>query len=405
MKYDVIVIGAGAAGMFCAVEAARRGRRVLIIDHAKAPGEKIRISGGGRCNFSNLEITPERFLSQNQHFAISPLARFTQWDFIARVDAAGIAWHEKTLGQLFCDGSSRQIIDLLVHDLKNAGAEMKLQTSAANIRRQGDGFALELDGQAATCSSLVIASGGKSIPKMGATSFGYRVAEQFGLPVVETRPALVPLTFGDKDLEGMRALSGVSVEASVVTKQAHFDEGMLFTHRGLSGPSILQISSYWREGDAILVDLCAGQNCAEILVAMRQSHGRQSIKNALATLVPERLAAQITLRSGLVGNLADQNNAKLDALHEAVHSWVLWPTGTEGYRTAEVTLGGVDTSALDNKTMEARQVPGSISSGKSWMSRDGLAATTSNGPGHRVGSRVRSARPASGPLWPVCQTP
>lgn len=357
MKLDVIVIGAGAVGLFCAAEAARLGRRVLLIDHAKAPGEKIRISGGGRCNFTNLDISPEKFLSKNQRFAISALSRFTQWDFISRVDAAGIAWHEKTLGQLFCDGSSKQIIDMLVDELRRAGGQLTLNTTAERIEQTGNGFSLRINGEAAICESLVIATGGKSIPKMGASGFGYQVARDFGLPIVETRPALVPLTFGERDLADMRELSGVSVEAAVTCGTTRFEEGLLFTHRGLSGPSVLQISSYWREGDEIRIDLAAGRNTQEELSATRQSLGRQSLKNALCMVLPERLSGQVVTRSGLTGNLADQNNAKLTQLHDAVHDWRVRPIGSEGYRTAEVTLGGVDTDALDGKTMEVKTVP------------------------------------------------
>lgn len=358
MTFDAIIIGAGAAGMFCAAEAGRRGRRVLLVDHAKAPGEKIRISGGGRCNFTNLEIGPERFLSQNKHFAISALRRFTQWDFITRVDDAGIAWHEKTLGQLFCDGSAKEIIDMLVRDLRETGVELRLQIGVEAVRRVSEGFSVTIGGQEIMCESVVIATGGKSIPKMGATGFGYGIAEQFGVPLIETRPALVPLTFGDADLEGMRALSGVSVSASVRCGGTQFEEGLLFTHRGLSGPSILQISSYWREGDAIEVDLAVGRNTNTELQVLRQVSGRQSLKSAVSGLVPERVAAQIVDRSGLKGNLADQTNAKMSALSDLVHSWHLVPNGSEGYRTAEVTLGGVDTDALNGRTMEVRNVPG-----------------------------------------------
>lgn len=358
MRFDVTVIGAGAAGLFCAIEAARRGRRVLLVDHAKAPGEKIRISGGGRCNFTNLEIAPERFLSHNPHFAISALSRYTQWDFIDRVSAAGIAWHEKTLGQLFCDGSSKQIIDMLTRDLREAGGELRLACTVGKVAQTDTGFEVLINDAPVQCASVVIATGGKSIPKMGATGFGYQIATQFGLSLVETRPALVPLTFGEADLAGMRALSGVSVEASVQCDAARFEEGLLFTHRGLSGPSVLQISSYWREGGELAVDLCHGRPVAAHLAEMRQVSGRQSLKNALATILPDRVAEQVVARSGLSGKLADQSNAKLEQLEHAVKAWRVKPVGSEGYRTAEVTLGGIDTAALDGKTMEARNVSG-----------------------------------------------
>jgi predicted Rossmann fold flavoprotein len=358
MKAQVVIIGAGAAGMMCALEAARRGRSVLVLDHAKAAGEKIRISGGGRCNFTNLDIQPDRFLSQNPRFALSALKRFTQWDFIAMVDAAGIPWHEKTLGQLFCDRSAKDIIAMLLAHLDGAGVRMKLETSVTGLAQDADGFKLETTSGPTTCESLVIACGGKSIPKMGASGFGYHVAEQFGLPLVETRPALVPLTFADQDLEQTRPLAGTSVQANVSCNSASFSEGLLFTHRGLSGPSILQISSYWREGDALTVNLAAANDVADALKSMRSQAGRISIKNALARVIPEKLAATVVTETGNTGNLADQNNAALDALAKRVHSWQVKPVGSEGYRTAEVTLGGVNTDALNAKTMEARDVPG-----------------------------------------------
>ncbi|EPX77184.1 BaiN/RdsA family NAD(P)/FAD-dependent oxidoreductase [Litoreibacter arenae] len=358
MEAEVVIIGAGAAGMMCAIEAARRGRSVVVLDHAKAPGEKIRISGGGRCNFTNLDIQPDRFLSQNPRFALSALKRFTQWDFIAMIDAAGIPWHEKTLGQLFCDRSAKDVIAMLLGHMQDSGARLKLDTTVTAITRQNARFRLESSGGVIHCDSLVIASGGKSIPKMGATGFGYRIAEQFDLPLIETRPALVPLTFAEQDLEQTRPLSGTSVQASVACNGARFAEGLLFTHRGLSGPSVLQISSYWKEGDLLEVDLAAGADVSADLKAMRAEAGRMSIKNALARIVPEKLAAVVVAETGLTGNLADQNNAALERLASRVHAWQIKPVGSEGYRTAEVTLGGVDTDALDARTMEAKDVPG-----------------------------------------------
>lgn len=358
MKWDVIILGAGAAGMFCAAEAGRRGRRVLLIDHAKAPGEKIRISGGGRCNFTNLEIAPERFLSENPRFAVSALKRYTQWDFIDRIDAAGIAWHEKTLGQLFCDGSSKEVIAMLTRDLQDAGVTLRLQTEVRSVKQTGNGFEIGYADDLALCDSLVVATGGKSIPKMGASAFGYRVADQFGLGVVDTRPALVPLTFGSTDLERMKALAGVSVDARVSCADACFEEGLLFTHRGLSGPSILQISSYWREGMPIEVDLSRGQSVGSAMRQARQIAGRPAVKTVLARHLPERVAADAVMRAGLTGPVADQSNKALEQLDKAVHGWTLTPIGSEGYRTAEVTLGGVSTADLDGRTMQARAVPG-----------------------------------------------
>jgi predicted Rossmann fold flavoprotein len=273
----VIVLGAGAAGLMCAIEAARRGRRVVVLDHARAAGEKIRISGGGRCNFTNLQISPDRFLSQNPRFARSALSRYTQQDFIDRVTQAGIAWHEKTLGQLFCDGSARQIVDMLLRDLHAAGGELRLGVCPGAVRRGADGgFRVETDAGEVSGHAVVLATGGKSIPKMGASDFGYRVAEAFGLRIVPTRPALVPLVFTDAQLEAMRPLAGLSVQARVGVEgqRIAFDEGLLFTHRGLSGPSILQISSYWAPGSTIRVDLCPGRDLAAEAEAGRGGLGR-----------------------------------------------------------------------------------------------------------------------------------
>jgi predicted Rossmann fold flavoprotein len=358
-RVDVIILGAGAAGMFCAIEAGRRGRRVVLIDHSPKPGEKIRISGGGRCNFTNLHIAPERFLSANPRFALSALNRYTQHDFIARVDAAGIAWHEKTLGQLFCDGSAREIIDMLRRDMAEAGVGLRLATQVEGVARAGaDGFRVETSSGPLEAASLVVATGGKSVPKIGATGFGYRIAEQFGLRLQETRPGLVPLTFTDAAREAMAALAGLSVAARVSHGQAAFEEGLLFTHRGLSGPSILQVSSYWREGEAIVVDLAAGADTGAALRARRATAGRVSVKNALSGILPEKLAAAVTGRAGVDGRLADQSDARIDRLSAEVHSWEVVPAGSEGYRTAEVTLGGVDTRDLDSRTMMARGTPG-----------------------------------------------
>jgi predicted Rossmann fold flavoprotein len=355
--YDVIILGAGAAGMFCAIEAGRRGRRTALIDHAKAPGEKIRISGGGRCNFTNLDIRPERFLSQNPRFARSALARYTQHDFIARVNRAGIAWHEKTLGQLFCDGSAREIIAMLCKDMADAGVDLMLATQIEDVSHS-DGFTVRTSAGNLHAPKLVVATGGKSIPKMGATGFGYQLATKFGAELIATRPGLVPLTFTSEQLEEMKPLAGLSVSASVHSGAIAFREGLLFTHRGLSGPSILQISSYWQEGAAIEIDLAPDVDIAAALAAEKQVRGRQGVSVALGAYLPEKLARQIVARAGLVGNLADQPKAKLQALAQDVSAWRVRPVGTEGYRTAEVTLGGVNTRGLDSRTMESRHVPG-----------------------------------------------
>ncbi len=357
-SYDVVVIGAGAAGMMCAIEAGKRGRSVLVLDHAAKPGEKIRISGGGRCNFTNIHTSPKNFLSGNPHFCISALSRYTQRDFIALVERHGIAYHEKTLGQLFCDGSARQIIDMLVSEMQDRGAELAVSTEVRDVNRTAEGFTLSLSSGTVACQSLVVACGGKSIPKMGATGFGYELATQFGLAVVETRPALVPLTFDARTLERLAPLAGNAVDAEVGCGKTRFSEAMLFTHRGLSGPSILQISSYWREGDEIRIAMLPGMDVAELLRAARRVNGRQAVQTVLANHLPKRLAQAMAERTGIEGNLADLTDVQIKTVDAAVNDWRIKPAGSEGYRTAEVTLGGVDTNGLDQKTMQAKSVPG-----------------------------------------------
>jgi predicted Rossmann fold flavoprotein len=357
-QFDVVVIGAGAAGMMCAAEAGKRGRSVLIVDHAGKPGEKIRISGGGRCNFTNLNAAPANFISQNPSFAISALRRYTQRDFIALVERYGIAYHEKTLGQLFCDGSSKQIIDLLLNEMRQGNVELRLSTSVESMEKAPEGFALTLSSGTVQCRSVVVATGGKSIPKMGATGFGYDLAQQFGLKIVETRPALVPLTLEPMMLERLTPLAGVSVDAVVGCRKTTFSEAMLFTHRGLSGPAILQISSYWREGEEIVLSMLPGVNLFEELRAARTQNGRQALQTALSAFLPKRLAQLISETEKGPANLADYSDKRLRAIDEAVNRWRFKPAGSEGYRTAEVTLGGVDTRELDSRTMEAKAVPG-----------------------------------------------
>lgn len=359
-EFEVVVLGAGAAGMRCAIEAGRRGRRVLVLDHAQKAGEKIRISGGGRCNFTNLHTAADRFLSANPSFCISALRRHRPQDVIAWVERAGIAWHEKTLGQLFCDGSAQQIVDLLLDDMRQAGATLRLATTVRAVSPlPGGGFDIDAGGDTIRCRALVVATGGKSIPKMGATGFAYEMARQFGIPVVETRPGLVPLTFEAGLLERTAPLAGVSAPARVAAGKASFDEALLFTHRGLSGPAILQASSYWREGETITVDLAPGVDVLAELKAEKAVHGRQAPATLLARRLPRRLAQWIADQQGAAkANLADLNEARLRALAGAVNAWTVKPVGTEGYRTAEVTLGGVDTRALDSRTMMAKAVPG-----------------------------------------------
>ncbi|MDE9450601.1 NAD(P)/FAD-dependent oxidoreductase [Aliiroseovarius sp. Z3] len=357
--WDTIIIGAGAAGLFCAPYAAEGGKRTLVIDHATKPGEKIRISGGGRCNFTNMHAEPANFTGQNPHFHKSALARFTQWDFIEMVDRAGIAWHEKTLGQLFCDGKSTQIVDLLVQNLKDAGAELRLSTSVENLEQTDDGFALTTSAGALTCRNLVLATGGKSIPRMGATGFAYDIARQFGHNIINPRPALVPLTFPEGRFA---ALSGVSLPVRVWTQSASFDEAMLFTHRGLSGPAILQISSFWHEGTSIHVDLTGGRDLFSALRDQRQAEGRRQLSTELANHLPARLveflATEWADRFDLTQRLADQSDTALRALTDQLSDWSLTPSGSEGYRTAEVTLGGIATDGIDSKSMMSKTVPG-----------------------------------------------
>ncbi len=358
-NYDVLVIGAGAAGMMCAIEAGKRGRSVLVVDHAKAPGEKIRISGGGRCNFTNTGASIHNFLSANPKFALSALRRYRPRDFIALVERYGIAYHEKTLGQLFCDGSAKQIIDMLLTEMKAAGVKLRLETAVQGVAKADAGYDVTLSSGAVRCASLVVASGGKSIPKMGATGLGYDIAKQFGLNIIETRPALVPLTFEAGMLARLVPLSGVALDAVVSRGKTKFQEGMLFTHRGLSGPSILQISSYWREGDEIRVDMAPGVDALAKLKAARTATPRQAVATVLATLLPKRVAQIIADEEAAgKGNIADCSDKVLGALASAVNAWTFKPVGSEGYRTAEVTLGGVDTDALDSRTLEAKAVPG-----------------------------------------------
>ena len=348
--YDTIILGAGAAGLMCAAHA---GGRVLLIDQARAVGEKIRISGGGRCNFTNLGSGPENFISKNPHFVKSALSRYTQWDFIDLVARHGIAYHEKTLGQLFCDGSAKQIIEMLLAEIGDA--QVRLKTSVSRVERAGNGFDVTLNtGEALHTQNFVVACGGKSIPKMGASGLGYQIGQQFGLPITQTRAGLVPLTFGDT----FKPLAGVAVDARVSCGGASFDEAVLFTHRGLSGPSILQISSYWVEGQPITLNLWPAGDLLERLRTMRQFSGRRDITTKLAELLPKRLVTYLAELHEWGGNLADHSDAALAKVVQAITTWELHPSGTEGYRTAEVTLGGVDTDALSSKTMQAKDVEG-----------------------------------------------
>lgn len=357
-KSDVIVIGAGAAGMMCAIRAGQRGRSVIVLDHARAPGEKIRISGGGRCNFTNINAGPKNFLSANPHFCKSALARFAPADFVTMVDRHGIAWHEKTLGQLFCDNSAKDIIFMLLDEMRAAGATWHLGVEISGVEKTQSGFRVSTSEGLFEASSLVIATGGKSIPKMGATGFAYRIAEQFGLALIETRPGLVPVTLDPILLESIAPLSGISAPAEIRHGKTAFREALLFTHRGLSGPAILQISSYWREGDAITIDIEPDVDIAAHLKKAKQANGRQSAQTALGEILPKRLAQYIVEREAIGGNMADLSDKLLTRLADAAQNWSVRPSGSEGYRTAEVTLGGIDTTALDSRSMQAKAVPG-----------------------------------------------
>jgi predicted Rossmann fold flavoprotein len=355
--YDVAIIGAGAAGMMAAIIAGRRKRRVLLIDHADKPGEKIRISGGGRCNFTHLFSTHENFISQNPHFCKSALSRYTPYDFLDLVEKHGIAWEEKAKGQLFCQGKSTQIVNMLVTECRSAGVDIRLGTEVLGVSKLGEGFIVTTATQTLSSDSLVIATGGPSIPKMGATRFGYKVADQFGLDVVETVPALVPLTFTDEAMEPLKALSGVAVDAAVSNDRIRFEEPLLLTHRGLSGPAILQISSYWEPGEAVMVDLAPGTDALAVLKTDRMDRPRLSPAQWLTERLPTRLATHMasTVR---YDRLADMPDTALMNLALQVNEWRIKPGGSEGYRKAEVTRGGVCTNALSSRTMETKSVPG-----------------------------------------------
>lgn len=357
-SYDVIVLGAGAAGMMCAARAGQGGRSVLVLDHARSPGEKIRISGGGRCNFTNVNATPANYISGNRHFAKSALARYTPKDFIALVDSYRIPWHEKTLGQLFCDDTAKNIVSMLLQEMRKGHVELELQQSIAAIEKTIDGFRVRLEHDTVEARAIVLATGGKSIPKMGATGFAYRIAEQFGIKVTDTRPGLVPLTLDPLLLQKLAPLSGVAVDAQVGQGKTQFNEALLFTHRGLSGPAVLQISSYWREGESIRLRLRPDLDVLERLKEARKANGKLAILTVLSEILPRRLAQYIAEEGGFSGPMAEQNDRKLQGVADAVQGWSVCPAGSEGYRTAEVTLGGIDTDELDSRSMASKKVAG-----------------------------------------------
>jgi predicted Rossmann fold flavoprotein len=360
-NFDVVIVGAGAAGLFCAAQAGQLGQRVLVVDNGKKAGRKILMSGGGRCNFTNMYAEPAAYLSQNPHFCKSALARYTQWDFIDLVSRYQIAYHEKTLGQLFCDDSAEQIVDMLLKECELGQVTLRLRSEILSVERLDSGeFSLQLNGEQVNCRSLVIASGGLSMPGLGATPFGYKIAEQFGLNVLPTRAGLVPFTLHKPLLDHLQTLSGVAVP-SVVTAESgtSFRESILFTHRGLSGTAILQLSSYWQAGEKVTINLLPDCDLAAFLDAERTEHPNQSLKNTLAKQLPKRLVECLQT----LGQIPDVTLKQLNApqqvqIVETLQEWQVVPNGTEGYRTAEVTLGGVDTHELSSKTMQAHKVPG-----------------------------------------------
>lgn len=356
MTHDAIILGAGAAGLMCALTAGQRGRRVLLIDHADRPGKKILISGGGRCNFTNLDVAPDRYLSANPHFAKSALRRYTQHDFIALVDRHGIAWHEKTLGQLFCDGSAKQIVAMLLDECEAGGVDIALGQPIRDVTHADGSYTVTIGDRTATAPALVIATGGPSIPKMGATGFAYTLARQFGLKLVEPRPALVPLTLGGDEIL-FRDLSGVAAPVAARAGKASFREAALFTHRGLSGPAILQISSYWRHGQPVGIDFLPDRAPGWLTQAKRAAP-RATLGKLLGDALPNRLADTLANQLGLDGDLHSIADKRLADAERRLADWTFHPNGTEGFAKAEVTIGGISTADLSSQTMEARRVPG-----------------------------------------------
>ncbi len=358
-QWDVIVIGAGAAGLFCAIEAAKRGRKTLVLDNGKRIGRKILMSGGGRCNFTNIYASPANYLSQNPHFCKSALSRYTQWDFIALVQQYGIAYHEKTLGQLFCDDSAKDIVDMLQQECDKAGVSIALQQDIQNVSFADGVYTVTTAQLSRSCQSLVVACGGLSLPNLGATAYGFQLAEQFGLKVLPVRAALVPLTWQPADKAVFEEISGVSLPVTAKANDVVFPEDMLFTHRGLSGPAILQISSYWQPGDELIINLAPQQDLNAFLLEQQQKHPEQELKTILSRLLPKRLVEKL-LELNLFQNqpIKALQGKAIQRLADSLTHYVFKPNGTEGYRTAEVTLGGVDTNELSSKTMEAKKQPG-----------------------------------------------
>lgn len=359
-QFDVVIIGAGAAGLMCAAEAGKRGRSVLVVDHGKKPGRKILISGGGRCNFTNYDVAANNFVCRNPHFVKSALSQYTQWDFLAMIGKHEIAFEEREHGQLFCLDSAKDIVKMLLAECDLPTVSQRYQVDVHDITKTEDGFTLKLNTDTVHCQSLVVATGGLSMPKLGATPFGYQIAEQFGLKRIPTTAGLVPFTLHKEDKEAFAELSGIAIPTVIDAEDGtSFKENLLFTHRGLSGPVVLQISSYWTPGQKVTVDLLPNDDLTETLTAMREAHPNQSLKNSLSRLLPKRLIEVLIARGDLEDKPLKQFNPKdITTLADYFHRWAIAPNGTEGYRTAEVTLGGVDTNELSSKTMEAKQVSG-----------------------------------------------
>ena len=358
IRYDVVIVGACAAGLMCAIEAGKRGRRVLVIERSDQVGKKILISGGGRCNFTNLHVTPDNFLSANPHFCKSALARYSPLDFIAMVERHGITYHEKELGQLFCDRSAKLIVQMLVDECREAGVRIEVDSIIRGVERSAEGFALETSRGPARAEALVVASGGLSIPKMGATGFGDELAKRFEHGVVPTRAALVPLTFSENELARYRDLSGIGLSVEAGCSGGRFAAPMLFTHRGISGPAILQISSYWQPGNELVMNLLPNVDMLEWLESRQQSRPEAELKTVLGELMPKRLAQRLCALAFDSRPLRQYGAPELGTIAERLRQWVFYPSGTEGYRTAEVTLGGVSTDELSSTTLASKKVPG-----------------------------------------------
>ncbi|QEO57531.1 NAD(P)/FAD-dependent oxidoreductase [Francisella marina] len=357
-SYDVIIIGAGAAGLMCAIEAAKRGRSVLVLDHANKVGKKILMSGGGRCNFTNYNIAADRYLADNQHFMKSALSRYTQWDFISLVSEYNIPYHEKTLGQLFCDNKAKDIVNMLLDECQKYQAKIQLHTTIDSAIKKEDLFYLKSNSGEYVCQSLVIATGGLSIPTMGATGFGYKIAKKFGLKVNPQRAGLVPFIFSSEDQQKFGQLRGVSTYCRVSNNRASFDENILFTHKGLSGPAILQISSYWHSGESVEINLSPNINIIDFLTSKKEQSSKVTLKNTLSELLPKNLISTFFEKFLLEKRICDLSAEQINKIHQQLHEWVIYPQTTEGYRTAEVTLGGISCDEMSSKTLEANKVKG-----------------------------------------------